>query len=658
MSEVEDPMATSGNLASKSSKLTGKGKAMIGNLRTKIAQRRQSSRNEMKFGDLSGDETSLKRDTSPGNSVTAGSPIKVGTPDTPEPINYGDPELENMQINLNKYMEDMSSLRNRVARYGEAYQQQDKVDDKVCCSLNNLFAHTMLWESSLRATATMQDMAVQRQELLSNLVMTVDSVVNSEMVKVDALLKRTEILRPLRREHKKAQDKCNRYLNLTDEQREQRGPKIVEAQKWLACAKKDYEDAREAILIEGTQAYRYREETLKPIVQDFMNYHLHYHVAAAAFLEPQVNDLLNTMVQTSDSKALRIAAWQWLTASTANSRLRYDSRYKLTTGDYDRLLCVRDFEEMSETEVRAFHDKVENDLRLYSETFKSLGANRDDLPSFQIPTIFDRNPVSARLALKACCSTVELENALTYLTLTDVEQKMQMEKDLTRATLRIGGTLYPPCNAGEDSEENLENKRKAIHHLILDKVPRMVLKTAEDRCIDALVERIMIESMDTYSRTAAKTAVQLLYGKPFLVIVKAAVVGTRDTPPTVVDIETRDDGNCLESFVQVKMSSRWCMIEDHVTFAMLQREIDAEVMGAADASYIAEIPIEQFLQAEANEHVDSTDRHRYVIPEVSVNAVTSRYDSLCSLGDPSLPPIESADRENSEGDHGLASGWK
>ena len=103
---------------------------------------------------------------------------------------------------------------------------------------------------------------------------------------------------------------------------------------------------------------------------------------------------------------------------------------------------------------------------------------------------------------------------------------------------------------------------------------------------------ILNESCTTVTNTAAKTAVQLVFGKANLVLVRPSPLQEDNHP---LEVQSRS----VDGAVTLTVRSSWWLVEDYVAFATLSRPVDpAASLGVVDVVYSLNLKLQRFLKEE------------------------------------------------------------
>jgi hypothetical protein len=114
----------------------------------------------------------------------------------------------------------------------------------------------------------------------------------------------------------------------------------------------------------------------------------------------------------------------------------------------------------------------------------------------------------------------------------------------------------------------------------------------EEDKIQDFAFHVLNESCTTVTNTAAKTAVQLVFGKANLVLVRPSPLQEDNHP---IELLTRQ----VDASVSIVVHSSWWLVEDYAAFAMLSRPINPSAsLGEVDVTYTLNLKLQSFLQEE------------------------------------------------------------
>lgn len=98
------------------------------------------------------------------------------------------------------------------------------------------------------------------------------------------------------------------------------------------------------------------------------------------------------------------------------------------------------------------------------------------------------------------------------------------------------------------------------------------------------------ETCTTVTNTAAKTAVQLVFGKANLIFVRPSPLAEDNHS---VLVEARQ----VDSSVSIVVQSSWWLVEDYAAFSMLNRVADpSENLGVVDVVYTLALKLQNFIR--------------------------------------------------------------
>jgi len=116
------------------------------------------------------------------------------------------------------------------------------------------------------------------------------------------------------------------------------------------------------------------------------------------------------------------------------------------------------------------------------------------------------------------------------------------------------------------------------------------LESSDEHKVEEFASHVLNETCTTVTNTAAKTAVQLVFGKANLVFVRPSPL-VEDNHSVVVRARQ------VDSSVSVLVKSSWWLVEDYAAFSMLNRVADPSAnLGVVDVEYILEIKLQNFIR--------------------------------------------------------------
>lgn len=248
----------------------------------------------------------------------------------------------------------------------------------------------------------------------------------------------------------------------------------------------------------------------------------------------------------------------WIALKERNGSLR--KYIGLTEQEIQNLLKS---DSVSDLYMKKLNQKIDTALRNYEVGLRGL-------PSESIIVFggFYSSPDKARLALKGCCSQMEMEQDIQRL---PVSQFLHCELPLM--TLTVNKKDYP-ANAN-NSSSNINQKKNAIRQLIQSTNQKLSISET-----DELSSEILGEICPARWRTHVKASLQLLYGNAGLVILDTMTSESKNKQSAII---CRKD-----SFIVVAVTSTWCIKEDPGTMSLLQRNLDPEkTLATINVRYIS-----------------------------------------------------------------------
>ncbi|KJE93292.1 hypothetical protein CAOG_04099 [Capsaspora owczarzaki ATCC 30864] len=334
------------------------------------------------------------------------------------------------------------------------------------------------------------------------------------------------------------------------------------------------------------------------------------------------------------------ATLTWLAASHANQELRSFSHISR-----EEVHDLATTSRASMIDLESVNGRIDAELTRYLHEF-----SRAPVGSITIYNGFHRNPKGIQLALRDCCTAVEAEGAGTAVGLeldanessrrfssqlvvvdeplagspasaeASVNQQRenaqeQLERDVARLGYIVGPMVLEATTDG-NNRQNFEEKMHAIRSLLCQQNPTLAsLVSSAD--LDIFLRRVMLESSATVSNYAAKTAVQLLFGKAHLVLVKPSN-DSEDIHPVCVDV--------AGSTLKMHCPSTWYIVEDLPSLSLLSRNFDPDdALGIVDAVYIATCDVFDFVDN------DYSATKSFPLPQIVVSRRSSGVDATPPL---------------------------
>ena len=125
---------------------------------------------------------------------------------------------------------------------------------------------------------------------------------------------------------------------------------------------------------------------------------------------------------------------------------------------------------------------------------------------------------------------------------------------------------------------------------LVQSLPLYSVLEGEDEKVEDFVFHILNESCTTVTNTSAKTAVQLVFGKANLVLVRPSPL-SEDNHSVVITPRSMD------SSVNVLVQSCWWLVEDYAAFSMLARTVDpTSSLGVVDVMYTINLNLQSFIR--------------------------------------------------------------
>ena len=101
---------------------------------------------------------------------------------------------------------------------------------------------------------------------------------------------------------------------------------------------------------------------------------------------------------------------------------------------------------------------------------------------------------------------------------------------------------------------------------------------------------VLNETCTTVTNTAAKTVVQLVFGKANLVFVRPSPL-PEDNHSVVLTARQ------VDSSISVEVLCSWWLVEDYAAFSMLNRVADPMAnLGVVDVTYTLELKLQNFIR--------------------------------------------------------------
>ncbi|XP_048576510.1 uncharacterized protein LOC116602147 isoform X2 [Nematostella vectensis] len=355
--------------------------------------------------------------------------------------------------------------------------------------------------------------------------------------------------------------------------------------KRLKIAKKRFRSADEELSSEEEKLYRsfseVEENRVKMLGACFLSLlqvQSQFLMSSAELMSPlgafeEIGDYLRDREVTL---ALKDATSTWLSLAQANQGLRHGEA--LSRQDVQSLLSNG----LQESEKKQLVKRVDNLLKHYKREFE-----RAPTPEADIPAGFHRNPRAIELALKGCSSDVEgLAAGGFHEVATPELMELAVLKQIPTLLLRIGAVVHETCPSPSKANDNFKSKMFCIRDLVTTVATHNDIPLNKEN-LDMFVLSVLYEACSPACSTAAKTAVQLLFGKANLVKVRPG----RDNAIRVAHVYAKG------TFVHVEVSTTWEITADNTLFSSISNDIDLQQeLGTVDAVYTAKFSLMDFLE--------------------------------------------------------------
>jgi len=277
--------------------------------------------------------------------------------------------------------------------------------------------------------------------------------------------------------------------------------------------------------------------------------------------------------------ALKDATATWISLAQSNQALRHG--YVLSREQLQVLMQIGQGE-LTDPDRKELIQKVNTLLKNYKKEFE-----RAPTPEADIPAGFHRNPRGIELALKGCCSEME---AMAAGGVTEVSTAQAMEqqilKFIPKLQLTIGYVMTEMCSSPSKANDYFKSKMHCIRDLV-SSVAKQNDIPLNCETLDMFVLMVLYEACSPVSSSAAKTAVQLLFGRAHLVTVKPSK--EKNTRLARVYVKGAS--------VHVEVSNSWIITEDTSTFSCLLKDLDmASPLGTVDSLYTSKFSLMDYLE--------------------------------------------------------------
>ncbi|XP_065189930.1 uncharacterized protein LOC135820818 [Sycon ciliatum] len=301
---------------------------------------------------------------------------------------------------------------------------------------------------------------------------------------------------------------------------------------------------------------------------------------------------------------IKHASQQWMSVAMSNSRLR--DRASLSANDIQCITLCRNQDDMPEPMRDSLSSRIDELLESYMAEFNALP---DSVTC--VPAGFHHNPESIEKALKSCCTDLEAKAAgFCGMEMTDpAALRPQMLLDLPRSQCTIGSQFFDSVPYNE-ANAAFEARLKCVEDLVRRGEQALAAKKPDKpkaalRSYDRhdLAEFLLSHTCNTITNAAAKTAVQLVFGKAYLVLVKPSSDHRYQRAST---IELRS------SQLTVTVPSMWWLVEDAPTFGPVRVSSDlTKPLGVVNANYTLSVDISTAATATSCWRLNSTSFGRH-----------------------------------------------
>ncbi|XP_064399023.1 uncharacterized protein LOC135345540 isoform X2 [Halichondria panicea] len=274
----------------------------------------------------------------------------------------------------------------------------------------------------------------------------------------------------------------------------------------------------------------------------------------------------------------------WLAAAQINHNLR--SFGALSRNDV-QCMMYNQGDNLPDTIRNGLNHKVDSLLKTYG-----LELTRSPHPHYKVLGGFHLNPKGVEMAMRDCCTELEARGAGAAHAQTRSEKVEQVSRDVPRTSYRIHGVDFG-CAMGDQLDNNIRQKQDAISALVQSLPVCTQPPGVSKERIKEFAFHVLNESCTTVTNTAAKTTVQLVFGKANLVLVRPSS-SAKDNRPIKINPRSAD------SSIQIVVESSWWLVEDYAAFSMLFRQMDPNaVLGVVDATYTIHLTLTNFLKEDS-----------------------------------------------------------
>lgn len=382
--------------------------------------------------------------------------------------------------------------------------------------------------------------------------------------------------------HSKSLSKYESYENQLEQLKAQQTPnkqKIEQVETKLNAAMEDYakEDKQLARALDDLN--RLRSEVMGPCFLTMLEAYSKLLTSAADIMGPlgAYKEAHKGVPESSTSWAVKEAVLEWLATAQVNHNLR--SFGGLSRNDVQCML-YNGPEGLPETIRSGLNKKVDNLLKQYTAELQRVPS-----PHHKVTGGFHLNPKGIELALRDCCSELEGIGAGAPHVEAKEEKQLQVERDVPRTSFKIGGKIFG-CASGDMVKGNIDDKLCAITGLV-SQLHLCSQLSIPDAVKDNFAFHVLNECCTTVTNTVCKTAVQLVFGKANLVLVRPAPNDNRPIEVTALN---------MESAIQITVQSSWWIIEDYAALVMLSRPLNPMAyLGQVDGSYTITLSLQNFM---------------------------------------------------------------
>lgn len=277
--------------------------------------------------------------------------------------------------------------------------------------------------------------------------------------------------------------------------------------------------------------------------------------------------------------SLKDATATWISLAQANQALRHGD---VLSREQLQVLMLTGQGELADPDRKELTQKVNTLLKNYRKEFE-----RAPTPEADIPAGFHKNPRGIELALKGCCSELEAM-AAGGITEASTAQAMEQQilKFIPKLQLRIGYVMTEVCSSPSKANDNFKSKMHCIRDLVSSVAKQNDIPLNRET-LDMFVLMVLYEACSPVSSSAAKTAVQLLFGRAHLVTAKPS----KEKNTRLAQVYAKGTS------IHVEVSTTWLITEDASTFSSLLKDLDvASPLGTVDALYTAKFSLMDYLE--------------------------------------------------------------